>query len=611
MRDHPPPPHTEERFKEALTATARAIARRKDVDLSFDGNHPLQDLQEDPHIKLSAIGELSTAQTVRQLRGEADLAALSLRFHNAELHHGQRPKEEKAAAIYDALELMRVELLGSHALYGMRHNLSERLNAYCDMQGYHRLSERSDPPLADILAVMLREQVLGEPPPAALERLVTLWQPWVESKAGDLFDNLHHYLAEQDVFAVKVRELLQHLSADAQSGGDGNDATEEDGSTGPDKRSDDDEQEMPTMQAVPSLSPGGKMMEIPSHQLQKTVFAPSGEEEEHSEHEAPKQSHLLPNFPAETHTGFQYHIYSAEFDEVVTADKLTSPEELTRLRDQLDQKLQMLPGISSRLSNKLQRMLLAKQARRWLLDQEDGILNAGRLAYAVARPDYPYLYKIEEETDFKDTIVTLLIDNSGSMRGRPITVAALSVDILARTLERCGVKVEILGFTTRDWKGGQARKAWMDHGKPANPGRLNDLRHIIYKSAEIPLRRARKNLGLMLKDGLLKENIDGEAILWAHNRLMARPEERRILMVVSDGAPVDDSTLSVNSGTYLDMHLRQVIQWIENTSPVELLAIGIGHDVTRYYRRAVTLSDAEHLGDTMLKELTKLFENED
>jgi cobaltochelatase CobT len=302
-----------------------------------------------------------------------------------------------------------------------------------------------------------------------------------------------------------------------------------------------------------------------------------------------------------------YQAYTKEFDEIIAADKLVSKEELTQLRAQLDQKLSALNTLPNKLANKLQRLLMAKQARRWLVDQEEGVLNASRLPQLIANPHYPLLYKYEEETEFKDTIVTLLLDNSGSMRGRPITLAALSADVLTRTLERCGVKTEVLGFTTRDWKGGSSRKHWVEKGSQANPGRLNDLRHIIYKSADTPWLKACKNLGLMLKEGMLKENIDGEAILWAHERLLARPEERRILMVISDGAPVDDSTLSLNHASYLDLHLREVIAQIEKYSEVELLAIGIGHDVTRYYTHAVTISDADHLSETMVEELTKLF----
>jgi cobaltochelatase CobT len=305
-----------------------------------------------------------------------------------------------------------------------------------------------------------------------------------------------------------------------------------------------------------------------------------------------------------------YTAYITAFDEIVAAEDLCDAEELSRLRAQLDQQLSHLQGVVARLANRLQRRLLAKQTRSWDFDLEEGILDAARLSRVVLDPFHPLSFKQERETDFRDTVVGLLIDNSGSMRGRPITVAAMSADILARTLERCGVKVEILGFTTRAWKGGNAREKWVAQGKPPNPGRLNDLRHIVYKSADAPWRRSRKNLGLMLREGLLKENIDGEALLWAHSRLIARTEQRRILMVISDGAPVDDATLSANPGNYLARHLRDVIEWIETRSPVELTAIGIGHDVTRYYRRAVTIVDAEELGGTLIGNLSDLFEEE-
>ncbi|MEQ1705755.1 MAG: hypothetical protein ABL867_07275, partial [Rickettsiales bacterium] len=302
-----------------------------------------------------------------------------------------------------------------------------------------------------------------------------------------------------------------------------------------------------------------------------------------------------------------YHAYTKNFDEIITANQLATLTELESLRSQLDQKLMQFQTVTARLANRLQRLLLGKQARTWLFDEDDGMIDSRKLSRVITQPDYDQVYKREKDTDFRDTVVTLLIDNSGSMRGRPITIAALSADIISRTLDRCGVKVEILGFTTKEWKGGLAYKNWVNEGKPAHPGRLNDLRHIIYKPADVSWRKSRKNIGLMLKDGLLKENIDGEAILWACDRLLARPEQRRILMVISDGAPVDDSTLSSNNGGYLDAHLREVIAKVENKLPIELVAIGIGHDVTRYYKRAVTISEIDKLGETMTEQLVSLF----
>ena len=306
----------------------------------------------------------------------------------------------------------------------------------------------------------------------------------------------------------------------------------------------------------------------------------------------------------------KYKSFTEEFDEVIGADLLASEEELNRLRQLLDKQLESLQSTVTKLANRLQRRLMAQQQRSWDFDLEEGLLDAGKLSRVVTNPTQPLSFKMESEIIFRDTVVTLLLDNSGSMRGRPISIAAISADILARTLERCGVKVEILGFTTKTWKGGQAREKWLGAGKLPNPGRLNELRHIIYKTADAPWRRSKRNLGLMMKEGLLKENVDGEALMWAHNRLIVRPEDRRILMVISDGAPVDDSTLSINNPSYLEQHLRQVITWIENRSPVELIAIGIGHDVTRYYRRAVTLTDAEDLGGAIVDQLADLFSQE-
>ena len=341
-----------------------------------------------------------------------------------------------------------------------------------------------------------------------------------------------------------------------------------------------------------------------------TVEAPSSELED--EGEAGDAQEAAENRPPQPHgaerRGPDYKAYTTKFDEVVDADELCDPEELQRLRDYLDKQLQNLHSVVARLANRLQRRLMAQQNRSWEFDLEEGVLDTARLPRIIIDPQQPLSFKQEKDMAFRDTVVTLLLDNSGSMRGRPITVAATCADILARTLERCGVKVEILGFTTRAWKGGQSREAWLQAGKPANPGRLNDLRHLIYKSADAPWRRARKNLGLMMREGLLKENIDGEALDWAHQRLLGRPEQRKILMMISDGAPVDDSTLSVNPGNYLERHLRYVIEEIETRSPVELIAIGIGHDVTRYYKRAVTIVDAEELGGAMTEKLAELFD---
>jgi cobaltochelatase CobT len=449
--------------------------------------------------------------------------------------------------------------------------------------------------------------------------MVDMWRADVESAAGRDFQKLKEALANQDAFARAARQLIRDLklgdeSADLQDE-DQDDSQDQENADGQSNETGEDQSDSSESQGygaqgeeTEDASEQEDASETVADQAQTEMQMGSGDEEEPGRAERPW---LPPGALSNEPLGQQYHAYTVKFDEIVDADQLCDAEELGRLRNHLDQQLSHLQGVIGKLANRLQRRLMAQQNRSWEFDLDEGTLDAARLARIVANPMHALSFKKEKDTNFRDTVVSLLIDNSGSMRGRPITVAAMSADILARTLERCGVKVEILGFTTRAWKGGQSREQWLAAGKPANPGRLNDLRHIIYKPADAPWRRARKNLGLMLREGILKENIDGEALLWAHNRLLARTEERKIMMVISDGAPVDDSTLSVNPGNYLERHLRDVIDWIETRSPVELIAIGIGHDVTRYYRRAVTIVDADQLGGTMMEQLASLFDEED
>ena len=421
---------------------------------------------------------------------------------------------------------------------------------------------------------------------------------------------------DQEAFARVMRDILVDLEMGDELGESPDNADEqEDGEEGGDDQADDDAQAGEAEQPEGASAEQAELAEGEGEEGDEQMVevdaddmpADSEEMDEMGEGNQPWR----PDGMDDASRTPAYKVFAPAYDEVIAAEDLCDIEELARLRQYLDQQLQQMHGVVSRLANRLQRRLMAQQTRTWSFDLEEGILDAARLTRAITDPMMPLAYKMENDTEFRDTVVTLLIDNSGSMRGRPITVAALCADILARTLERCGVKVEILGFTTRAWKGGQAREKWLAEGKPANPGRLNDLRHIVYKSADSPWRRARRNLGLMMREGLLKENIDGEALIWAHNRLLARPENRRIMMVISDGAPVDDSTLSVNAGNYLERHLRQVIDDIENRSPVELIAIGIGHDVTRYYERAVTIIDAEQLGGAMTDKLAELFDDQD
>ena len=594
----------------ALSGVARALARDARLNVSLQSGGAQAGLGHNATLRMSKPQPTRRPSDMTQLRGEIDLAALGRRYHNPKTHLRERPGAEKQAAIFDALEQMRIALLGSRDFAGVRRNLDLRLEQYCEAQGYARLSERADPPLADILAALAREEITGAPPPAALERLVRLWEPFVRKSAGDTLASLKDRLDDQAQYAKAIRTMLKQLATGEDAPGAG-DASALDAAEAVDSETLDEQNET---ESLGQLGGEEQTDDQPGSgdegEQESPTLGERGEETAGRKQRESRTGLATPQLDPRTfYAGDQpYRIYTERYDEAIAAHRLASPEELARLRGQLDQKLAQVRGTFARLSAQLQRLLLARQQRSWEFDLEEGLINTARLARVVSNPAYRQIYKQEKEAPFKDTVITLLMDNSGSMRGRPITIAALSADILARSLERAGVKVEILGFTTRDWKGGHSYKAWVKEGRPPKPGRLNDLRHIIYKAADQPLVRARRNLGLMLKEGLLKENIDGEALLWAYSRLLARPEARRILMVISDGAPVDDATLSANYPGYLDRHLRDVIAHIEAEEKVELLAIGIGHDVGRYYARSVTLSDITRLGETMARELVKLFE---
>ncbi len=543
-----------------------------------------------------------------KLRGISDSLSLRLRYNDEGLHKKNLPKGTLARAVFEAVEQVRCESLGARRLAGVAGNLEALLDERCRAKGFAGVTERKDANLADVIGLLAREQITGQGPPKSAQQMVGVWRKWLDKQLGDKMRNLDSVAEDQEAFATRITEVIQALNL----------ADDDQDSLDPDdeERDDDAEDESQDDEAAGDSETdqdGGMAGQRGEGELDDDGdFSDSdGDMPGDGDEQPAGPSELDPNWMRNDIPNTSiYHPYCTLFDEVIDAGTLCEPDELARLRQQLDQQLSHLQGVVSRLANRLQRRLMAKQTRSWEFDLEEGILDAGRLARVVTHPDHPLSFKVERDTEFRDTVVTLLIDNSGSMRGRPITVAAMSADILARTLERCGVKVEILGFTTRSWKGGSAREKWVNDAKPKNPGRLNDLRHIIYKAADSPWRRARKNLGLMLREGLLKENIDGEALLWAHHRLLGRPEQRRILMVISDGAPVDDATLSTNPGNYLERHLREVIHWIETRSDVELTAIGIGHDVTRYYRRAVTLIDADELGGTMMKNLSDLFDED-
>ena len=605
----------EAEFLKSQSDVAQAISGKLELNVLVGLNRVTDEpLAMRESILVYKLHEGTKEETTRHMRAQVDLAALALKHHNAHTHHKQRPADNRAGAVYDALELIRLEAVGSEHMQGVKHNLAERHRIQFELNGYQRMSVREDTALPDVVAMIARQAIMGEKPPEAIETMVAMWRPWVEEKVLPQLGELKDVMHDQKRFAKLVKKMLIELDLMSfePTGAGEQDQNEEDLLDDSEVYSENEQDSIdaPMMQMKSSRSSGDG--EEGEEGTMEAASDMDGEPEEDfdSREKAPNATPNRPDYAPLSEMP-AYKPFTTSHDETIEADALAPQDELQRLFEQLMLKVKQYHTVTSRLATRLQRLLLAQQARQWIYEQEDGMIDNARLARIVARPDMREIYKVEKDTDFRDTVVTLLIDNSGSMRGRPITIAALSADILARTLERCGVKVEILGFTTRDWKGGFSRREWMDSGRFPDPGRLNDLRHIIYKSANQRLNRARRNLGLMLKDGILKENIDGEAILWAYERLKTRPEQRKILMVISDGAPVDDSTLSANSSGYLDRHLRETIKTIEREGTVEMLAIGIGHDVTRYYSRAVTLHDVEQLGDTMLKEITRLFVKED
>lgn len=598
-------------FKRALTGASRALANEPEIEVAWSADSPTATGKS---FRVPLPGRNLPPDQAREARGFADSFALRLRHHDDGLHRRGAPAEPVARAVYDAVEQVRYEALGTRDYAGIRDNLDAATQLRTASDPIARARAADDVPLQSALSLMLREALTGQPVPERARAGVDLVRDFISEKAGADFATLADSLGDQEAFQTLTLDMLRHLDLtrpqDAPEPEEGDEDEGEEGQDENEEESGDDQTEGDpnTAEMAGERAEGDDTGEAETEQSSDEEMGegdPSDEGEEGMMPVRPNRSWTdIPD-------GFEYSAYTEKFDEIVQADELCDAEELDRLRTYLDSQLQGLQGVVTRLANRLQRRLMAQQNRSWDFDQEEGLLDAARLARVVVSPGHSLSYKSEREQEFKDTVVTLLIDNSGSMRGRPISIAAISADIMARTLERCGVKTEILGFTTRAWKGGQSREAWLADGKPPAPGRLNDLRHIIYKKADEPWRRARRNLGLMMREGLLKENIDGEALRWAHDRLVGRPEVRRILMVISDGAPVDDSTLSVNSAGYLEQHLRKVIDWIERQSPVQLVAIGIGHDVTRYYRRAVTIMDVEQLGGVIIEQLAGLFEGED
>ena len=601
-----------EDFRVALAATLRALGHEPGLDLAYTADKPSC---YGDQAKVPQPGRSLAAEQVAEARGWADSFALRRRHHDARAFAADLPPAGIARDIVQAVEQARIEAIGGAEMAGVAINLDRMTEARVKTDPIVRARTADEVPLATALGLVVRERLTGRAPPRMAESAVALVRDEIEAKAGTHLDDLAANVGDQAAFGLVMRRVLNDLGL-----GDDPDATPDDSDDPSDDSDDDtpgDEGQDETGETAGQESSVETRAEETSETTDETetrevdMDTEAVSEAEMGEEGREGTTPWRPNTPLhDLPAGFDYSAFTTAYDETIAAEELCDAEELTRLRGYLDQQLLHLQGAVTKLANRLQRRLMAQQNRSWDFDQEDGQLDAARLVRIVTSPGHALSYKVERDTRFRDTVVTLLIDNSGSMRGRPISIAAICADILARTLERCSVKTEILGFTTRAWKGGQSREKWLAAGRPGKPGRLNDLRHIVYKPADAPWRRARKNLGLMMREGLLKENIDGEALLWAHNRMLARSEDRRILMVISDGAPVDDSTLSVNTGNYLERHLRQVIGWIETRSPVELIAVGIGHDVTRYYARAVTIMDAEQLGGTIIDQLAQLFEED-
>ena len=595
-------------FKKALADATRTMADDPEMTVTYSVDPAGMNKEG---VRLPQVSRRMTRDEVLLARGTADAFALRRRYHNEQVSARYAPTGPLAKEIYDAMETARCEAVGARAMPGTATNIDAKIAYEADRKGYGQIAAASDAPLPVAAGYLVRHLATGRDLPKSAQHVMDLWRGFIEDQASGPLANLDEVLADQAAFARLARKVISDLGYGDQLGDDpdqndqDDESGEEDNEDAPEEAG-SEQQESEESEASPEQSqedqPDQSQAEVT---MDETSDLEQGEEAELPEGEAP----LEPPPPA-PHSAADpgYTAYTTEFDEEIRAEELAEPAELERLRAYLDQQLEPLKGAVSRLANKLQRRLQAQQNRSWLFDLEEGTLDAGRLARVVANPTTPLSFKQEKDTEFRDTCVTLLIDNSGSMRGRPISIAAICADILARTLERSSVKVEILGFTTRAWKGGQSREKWLAAGRPSGPGRLNDLRHIIYKGADAPWRRVRPNLGLMMKEGLLKENIDGEALEWAHRRMLARPEQRKILMVISDGAPVDDSTLSVNPANFLEKHLRDVIAMVERRKAVELIAIGIGHDVTRYYQRAVTITDAEQLAGAMTEQLAALFE---
>lgn len=600
-------------FKKALAEATKVMADDPELNVAYTVDPA--GMAGDT-IRLPQVSRRMTRDEVLLARGTADALAMQRKYHDMTTHARYAPPGDMARSIYEAMEVARCEAMGARDMPGTAGNIDAKIESEARRAGYDQIKQSADAPLSVAAGYLIRHLATGRDLPPAAANVMDLWRGFIENQAGGTLEDLQERLSDQAAFAKFARQIIEDLGYGDQLGDDPDEENEDQEDDASDDQDDQqepdssgqDDQEDQEAEADPERSQE-EQQDSSEAQVSMDDMA---EEEMSDESELPDGEAPLepPAPPPASEADPNYTVYNDAFDEEIMAEELAEPAELERLRAYLDQQLEPLKGAVSRLANKLQRRLQAQQNRSWLFDMEEGILDAGRLARVVANPTTPLSFKVEKDTEFRDTVVTLLLDNSGSMRGRPISIAAICADVLASTLERCDVKVEVLGFTTRAWKGGQSREKWLAEGRPQQPGRLNDLRHIIYKKADAPMRRTKANLGLMMKEGLLKENIDGEALEWAHRRMLARPEQRKILMVISDGAPVDDSTLAMNPQNFLEKHLRDVIAMVEKRKQVELIAIGIGHDVTRYYQHAVTITDAEQLAGAMTEQLAGLFDHD-
>ncbi len=590
-------------IKKTITEATRSIAEEPELEVLFGDETPSLSGKK---IRLREPGNFLNKEDLTILRGQADLLALKIKNHDQLIHKKYLPSSPQAQKLYNAIEEARIEAVGAIDMPGCASNLNARNIASYRNSTLNNITQKDEAPIAEAISLIIREKLTGFAPPNNTSKFVDLWRPHINDKALNELDKLKDSIFDQDAFASKIPELLNALDI-ATTLGEGDPSSSKD-ETG---ESDVEGSEHENTELSDEFDPDETEMldeEITDDLIDLDDL--EGVEDEGEDSSAPDNRGEIEETKQNTRQP-PYKVYTTEYDEIISAEEIADIDELDRLRNYLDKQISNLQGVVARLANKLQRKLMAQQNRSWDFDLEEGILDTARLVRVVTDPMHPLSFKMERDTDFRDTVVTLLIDNSGSMRGRPIMVAATCADILTRTLERCGVKAEVLGFTTKAWKGGQSRELWTNSGKPMRPGRLNDLRHIIYKSADAPWRRSKRNLGLMMKEGILKENIDGEALEWAYERMQKRQEQRKIMMVISDGAPVDDSSLSVNSGNYLELHLKKVINKIETDKDIELIAIGIGHDVTRYYKRAVTIIDVEELGGAMTEKLAELFDEKE